>query len=75
VGAAYLVYLGVKTLLTREKNIEAEAKTIQEKGLSRAFTQAVLVNVLNPKSAMFFVVNAVLLRPLSYNDPDRLARQ
>jgi threonine/homoserine/homoserine lactone efflux protein len=54
VGAAYLVYLGVKTLLTREKNIEAEARTIQEKGLSRAFTQAVLVNVLNPKSAMFF---------------------
>ncbi|MGH9844341.1 MAG: LysE family translocator [Blastocatellia bacterium] len=51
-GAAYLIYLGVKTLLTREKI--AEAETIEEKSLSRAFSQAVLVNVLNPKSAMFF---------------------
>lgn len=51
-GAAYLIYLGLKTLLTREK--PAEAETVEEKGLSRAFSQAVLVNVLNPKSAMFF---------------------
>ena len=51
-GAAYLIYLGVKTLLTREKI--AEAETIEENNLRRAFSQAVLVNVLNPKSAMFF---------------------
>ncbi len=49
-GAAYLIYLGVKTLLTREK--PAEAETIEEQSLSRAFSQAVLVNVLNPKSAI-----------------------
>jgi len=51
-GAAYLIYLGIKTLLTREKI--AEAETTEEKSLRRAFSQAVLVNVLNPKSAMFF---------------------
>ncbi len=51
-GAAYLIYLGVKTLLTREKLVAAE--TVEEKSLRRTFSQAVLVNVLNPKSALFF---------------------
>ena len=51
-GAAYLIYLGIKTLLTREK--PAEVETVEEKSLRRTFSQAVLVNVLNPKSAMFF---------------------
>ncbi len=51
-GAAYLIYLGIKTLLTREK--AAEAETIEETSLSRVFSQAVLVNVLNPKTALFF---------------------
>ena len=52
VGAAYLVYLGVKTLLTREK--VAEAETVEVKSLSRAFYQGVLVSLLNPKAALFF---------------------
>lgn len=51
-GAAYLIYLGIKTLLTREKVVEAE--TIEETSLRRTFSQAVLVNVLNPKTALFF---------------------
>jgi threonine/homoserine/homoserine lactone efflux protein len=51
-GAAYLIYLGIKTLLTREKNVEAEM--VQEISLRRTFSQAVLVNILNPKTAMFF---------------------
>jgi len=52
-GAAYLIYLGLKTLLTREI-AAAVVKTIEEKSLRHAFSQAVSVNVLNPKSAMFF---------------------
>lgn len=51
-GAAYLIYLGIKTLMTREKAVEAE--TIEERSLRRTFSQAVLVNVLNPKTALFF---------------------
>ena len=51
-GAAYLIYLGIKTLLTREKNVEAEM--VEEMSLRRTFSQAVLVNILNPKTAMFF---------------------
>src|SRR5215510_3063949 len=52
VGAAYLIYLGVKTLLTREKI--AEAETVEVKSFSRAFYQGVLVSLLNPKAALFF---------------------
>jgi threonine/homoserine/homoserine lactone efflux protein len=52
VGAAYLIYLGVKTLLTREK--VAETETVEGKSLSRAFYQGILVSLLNPKAALFF---------------------
>ena len=51
-GAAYLIYLGVRTLLTREK--VAETETVEEKSLSRAFYQGILVSLLNPKAALFF---------------------
>ena len=51
-GAAYLFYLGIKTLLTREKLVAADA--VEEKSLLRAFSQAVVVNLLNPKGAIFF---------------------
>ncbi len=51
-GAAYLIFLGLKTLLTPEK--KAGGETGDETSLSRAFSQAVFVNVLNPKSAIFF---------------------
>src|SRR6266498_1361390 len=51
-GAAYLIYLGVKTLLTKE-NIEAK-RPLRRTRLSRVFYQGVIVNVLNPKTALFF---------------------
>src|SRR5262249_52294256 len=51
-GAAYLIYLGVKTLLTTEKL--AETKKVEDESLGRAFYQGVLVNLLNPKAALFF---------------------
>jgi threonine/homoserine/homoserine lactone efflux protein len=51
-GAAYLIYLGVKTLLTRDKT-EADPE-IQQATLSRIFYQGMVVNVLNPKTALFF---------------------
>ncbi len=51
-GAAYLLYLGFKTLLTREKVEEPGDSGGQT--LIGAFGQGVVVNVLNPKSALFF---------------------
>jgi threonine/homoserine/homoserine lactone efflux protein len=52
VGAGYLLYLGVKTLLTRDK-MQADQE-VQQATLSRIFYQGVVVNVLNPKTALFF---------------------
>src|SRR5262245_57822643 len=51
-GAAYLIYLGVRTLLTK-KPVEP-IRRIHQAGLSRAFYQGVVVNLLNPKTALFF---------------------
>ena len=51
-GAAYLVYLGVRKLLERDLPPELER---QPEPLRRAFTRGVVVNVLNPKTALFFL--------------------
>jgi len=51
-GAAYLIYLGVKTLLTKEK--AGRAREVRQASLSRVFYQGVVVNLLNPKTALFF---------------------
>src|SRR2546430_243228 len=52
VGAAYLIYLGLRTLLKRENSEEVD--TVQPRKLSRVFFQGVIVNVFNPKTALFF---------------------
>jgi threonine/homoserine/homoserine lactone efflux protein len=51
-GAAYLVYLGIRTLMSKETP-EAEEQLRKTK-LSRVFYQGVVVNLLNPKTALFF---------------------
>jgi threonine/homoserine/homoserine lactone efflux protein len=51
-GAAYLIYLGLRTLLTREKNCQVPVQV--PKSFSQLFTQGFLVNLLNPKTALFF---------------------
>jgi threonine/homoserine/homoserine lactone efflux protein len=51
-GAAYLIFLGVKTLLTKEE--AGPARAVREATLSRVFLQGVVVNLLNPKTALFF---------------------
>src|SRR6266545_894252 len=52
-GAAYLVYLGVRKLLNGD---EAEIVTAAPaKSTARLFREGALVNVLNPKLALFFL--------------------
>ena len=51
-GAAYLIYLGIKTLLAKEKAVPTQA--VRRARLSRMFFQGVVVNLLNPKTALFF---------------------
>jgi threonine/homoserine/homoserine lactone efflux protein len=52
-GAAYLIYLGIRRLLARRSS-EAPLPT-GDQPLSRLFTQGAVVNVLNPKTALFFL--------------------
>lgn len=55
-GAVYLVYLGISTLLSlRHKTTTPQAIAIKTLTTSRIFRQAILVNVLNPKVALFFL--------------------
>jgi threonine/homoserine/homoserine lactone efflux protein len=51
-GAAYLIYLGVRTFLAREESQQAQAPA--PKSFSQLFAQGFLVNLLNPKTALFF---------------------
>jgi threonine/homoserine/homoserine lactone efflux protein len=52
-GAAYLIYLGLRRMLVREATDWAAADGAS--GHGRIFRQAFLVAVLNPKTAMFFL--------------------
>jgi threonine/homoserine/homoserine lactone efflux protein len=52
-GAAYLVYLGVRRLVERRPVPGLPGATPEP--LSRIFLQGVVVNVLNPKTALFFL--------------------
>jgi threonine/homoserine/homoserine lactone efflux protein len=51
VGAAYLVLLGVRRLLTR--SVEAEPEQAVPRTRRRAYTQGVVVNLTNPKTIVF----------------------
>lgn len=51
-GAAYLAVLGVRTLRSTESD---GAGTVQVTSLGRIFRDGVLVNLLNPKAALFFL--------------------
>lgn len=53
VGAAYLVYLGVK--LWRAPVSDAQTPDVSETRASRVFAHAYAVTTLNPKSIVFFV--------------------
>jgi len=53
VGAAYLIYVGIKKWLERDDPTEAEARP--PRSGRRVFTQGIVVNVLNPKTALFFL--------------------
>ena len=53
VGAAYLIYLGIKAL--REPPSDPQLPAAPRVSPGRAFVQAVATEVLNPKTALFFL--------------------
>ena len=52
-GAAYLISIGVRRLVAREEALPAA--TVAGRSAKRLFAQGVVVNVLNPKTAVFFL--------------------
>lgn len=58
-GAAYLIYLGIKTLWSlREPTQQGSGDIAVQKSarpMAAIFREAVLVNILNPKVALFFL--------------------
>lgn len=54
-GAAYLVYLGLRMVLSREGLALSEGEGARSAGTREVFLQGVASNVLNPKVALFFL--------------------
>lgn len=52
-GAAYLIYLGIKTMLSREEMLPLTLPS--PRSLAQVYRQGVVVNALNPKTALFFL--------------------
>jgi threonine/homoserine/homoserine lactone efflux protein len=65
VGAAYLVYLGARSVLTKKHSVAIE-RNLKPLSYSKIFWQGVITNVLNPKVALFFL--AFLPQFISINE-------
>jgi threonine/homoserine/homoserine lactone efflux protein len=53
VGAAYLIYLGIRMLRSKEQALHADLVAAQ--GPRRAFREGIVVELLNVKTALFFL--------------------
>lgn len=53
VGAGYLIYLGIRKFLVPDP-VEADP-AVERRQLREIFAQGIVVNVLNPKTALFFL--------------------
>jgi threonine/homoserine/homoserine lactone efflux protein len=52
VGAAYLIVVGIRRILSREEEAAVESPPAS---IRQLYVQGVVVNVLNPKTALFFL--------------------
>ena len=51
-GAGYLIYLGIRKLMSSDESIKNEE--VKRESLSRIYWQGLVINILNPKTALFF---------------------
>jgi threonine/homoserine/homoserine lactone efflux protein len=52
IGAGYLVYIGIRTILRKPAAFSQEQKSLSRR---KSFTQGIIVNTFNPKVALFFL--------------------
>jgi threonine/homoserine/homoserine lactone efflux protein len=69
-GAAYLIYQGVRLIADTSGSPHISAGPSDQAGLRRIFRQGVLTNVLNPKVALFFL--AFLPQFISVSSPNKV---
>lgn len=66
IGAAYLIYLGIRLLLRNESKTAVEPVAAAQ-GVRRAFREGIAVEALNVKTALFFL--AFLPQFVAQNEP------
>lgn len=69
-GAAYLIFLGLRTLLQRDHGLRMPDE-FKQNDHAAAFWQGILTNVLNPKVALFFL--AFLPQFIDSETPSKMA--
>jgi threonine/homoserine/homoserine lactone efflux protein len=52
-GAVYLIYIGVRAILSRQEHTALHP--LSSSSLIKIFSQAIFTNLLNPKAALFFL--------------------
>ena len=68
IGAAYLIYLGIKSLLSASDHLSVNKG--KEDRLSKVYFQGILTNILNPKVALFFLAFLPqFVNPVNSNGP------
>lgn len=55
IGAAYLIIMGLRTILSKESLFAMDEKEKKPENLWKVYRQGVLTNVLNPKALLFFL--------------------
>lgn len=66
IGAIYLIYLGVSSLLAKQTHLKTENKSHAKKAMSdsAAFRQGFFCNIFNPKATLFFLaLFTVIIKP------------
>ncbi len=53
-GAAYLIYMGIRTITAKDTVLELDEEGVRRE-TKRAFLQGVTTEMLNPKTALFFL--------------------
>lgn len=54
-GVAYLIYLGIRMILTKSNTFDNDKQKLEKLDLVKIYRQGVITNVLNPKVALFFL--------------------
>jgi threonine/homoserine/homoserine lactone efflux protein len=68
-GAGYLIFIGIKAIISKNKNIELKTDTTYKNG--NIFRQGMLTNIFNPKAIVTFMaflpqfVNANISHPIT----------